>query len=311
MLYGLYWFVAGLAERGPLALVVDDAHLLDPASARFLLYLARRIGSLPVLLVVALRPGDPVKLAALSELAERVLPLSPLSVDASATLVRAALGPRADEALCRSCHDATHGNPFYLHELAGALKAEGERPSVELARRVRTLGVSAIATNVLLRLARLGADCEQLAQAVAILGPGAALRHAAALASLDRERAGSGADAMRTADLLSDGRTLSFVHPIVNETISSQLPAARRAELHGAAARLLAADGAPTDRVAAHLLSSEPYGEPWVVAALRAAARDAVARGAPEAASSYLRRALIEPPAQKRSPGGPAGAGAR
>jgi tetratricopeptide (TPR) repeat protein len=119
-----------------------------------------------------------------------------------------------------------------------------------------------------------------------------------ALASLDRERAGSAADAMRTADLLSHGRRLSFVHPIVNETISSQLPAARRAELHGAAARLLAADGAPADRVAAHLLSSEPYGEPWVVEALRAAARDAVARGAPEAASAYLRRALIEPPAQ-------------
>ena len=57
VLHGLYWFVAGLAERGPLALVVDDAHLLDAASARFLLYLAQRIGSLPVLLVVAMRPG--------------------------------------------------------------------------------------------------------------------------------------------------------------------------------------------------------------------------------------------------------------
>ena len=33
-----------------------------------------------------------------------------------------------------------------------------------------------------------------------------------------------------------------------------------------------------------------------MVEALRAAARDALARGAPEAASSYLRRALTEPP---------------
>lgn len=137
VLHGLYWFVAGLAERGPLALLVDDAHLLDPASARFLLYLARRIGSLRVLLVVALRPADPVRTAAFSEVAERVLPLSPLSVDSSATVVRAVLGPRADEVLCRSCHDATQGNPFYLRELAGALKAEGERPSVDLARRSR------------------------------------------------------------------------------------------------------------------------------------------------------------------------------
>jgi predicted ATPase len=175
VLHALYWLVAGLAERGPLALVVDDAHLLDPASARFLLYLGRRIDSLPVLMLVASRPGDPVRLAALSELAVRVLPLAPLSVEASATLVRRALGQRADEELCRSCHDATHGNPFYLRELAAALKAEGGRPSVELAERVRSLGINAIATNVLLRLTRLGPDCEQLAQSVAILGPGAGL----------------------------------------------------------------------------------------------------------------------------------------
>lgn len=297
VLHGLYWLVAGLAERSPLALVVDDAHLLDPASTRFLVYLARRIDSLPVLLVVASRPGDPVRLGALSEPAARVLALGPLSVQASVTLVRRTLGPRADEGLCHSCHEATHGNPFYLRELAGALKAEGERPSVELAERVRALGVGAISTNVLLRLARLGPDCEQLAQAVAVLGPGAALRHAAALASLDRGSAGAAADTMRAADLISDASTLSFVHPIVNETIASQLPAGRRSELHGAAARLLAADGAPSDRVAAHLLSAEPFGEEWAVQALRAAARDALASGAPEAASSYLRRALSEPPA--------------
>jgi DNA-binding CsgD family transcriptional regulator len=296
VLHGLYWLVAGLAERAPLALIVDDAHLLDPASGRFLIYLARRIDSLPVLLVVASRPGDPVRLAELSELAARVLPLAPLSVEASATLVRRTLGPRADEALCRSCHEATHGNPFYLRELAGALRTEGERPSVQLAERVRALGIGAIAANVLLRLARLGPDCERLAQALAILGPGSALRHAAALASLDRRPAGSAADAMRAADLISDAATLSFVHPIVNETIASQLPAGRRAELHGVAARLLASDGAPSDRVAAHLLSAEPFGEVWAVQALRAAARDALARGAPEAASSYLRRALSEPP---------------
>jgi DNA-binding CsgD family transcriptional regulator len=116
------------------------------------------------------------------------------------------------------------------------------------------------------------------------------------LASLDRDRAGFAADALRAADLMSEGPTLSFVHPILNETIVSQLPATRRADLHGAAARLLASDGAPSDRVAAHLLSAEPYGEPWVVDALRTAARDALARGAPEAASSYLGRALTEPP---------------
>ena len=92
VLHGLYWFVAGLADRGPLALVIDDAHLLDAASARFLLYLARRIDSVPVLLLVAMRPADPVRLAELSQLADRVLTLAPLSVQAIATDRRSARG---------------------------------------------------------------------------------------------------------------------------------------------------------------------------------------------------------------------------
>ena len=70
----------------------------------------------------------------------------------------------------------------------------------------------------------------------------------------------------------------------------------RRAALHGEAAHLLAADGASADRVAAHLLFAAPFGDERVVEALRLAARDALARGAPEAAVSYLRRALGEPP---------------
>ena len=58
VLYGLYWLVSGLAERAPIALLVDDAQWLDAASARFLVYLARRLDSLPVLLAVVVRSGQ-------------------------------------------------------------------------------------------------------------------------------------------------------------------------------------------------------------------------------------------------------------
>ena len=300
VLHGLYWLTADLADRGPLALLIDDAQWLDVASARFLVYLARRIGTLAVLVVVGLRRGETADGGdlgdALTQLAARVLRLAPLSEEAAGQLVRGVLGPRMDDELCRSCHAATRGNPFYLRELATALKAEGDRPSLELAARVRALGAGAIAANVLVRLARLGEDCEQLANALVVLGPDSRLRHAAALAALDRRRAESAADALHTAELLSTGPAWSFVHPIVSEAIASQLPPALRASLHGEAARVLAADGAPEDRVAAHLLSAEAFGEAWVVDALRSAARSALDRGAPEAAVDYLRRALAEPP---------------
>jgi DNA-binding CsgD family transcriptional regulator len=66
--------------------------------------------------------------------------------------------------------------------------------------------------------------------------------------------------------------------------------------MHGTAARLISESGASTDRVAAHLLMAEPFGDDWTCAALCSAAQDALAQGAPEAAVSYLRRALAEPP---------------
>jgi DNA-binding CsgD family transcriptional regulator len=300
VLHGLYWLVADLAAEAPMVLLVDDAQWLDAASSRFLLYLARRIDSLPVLLVVAVRTGETGEAQRLGPelemLADAALRIRPLTSDGSGHVVRGVLGPRADEELCRSCHEVTRGNPFYLRELALALKVDGGRPTVDLARRVRGLGVATISRRVLLRLARLGGDCERLAQALSILGPGATLRNVGALAGLERESAVEAVDRLHAADLLSAGSELSFVHPIVREAIAAQLPPARRAELHARAARILASERGSPDQVAAHLLSAEAYGDAWIVDALRAAAREAVTRGDPEAAVSYLRRALSEPP---------------
>jgi hypothetical protein len=54
--------------------------------------------------------------------------------------------------------------------------------------------------------------------------------------------------------------------------------------------------------VAAHLLLAEPAGDGWAVAELRSAASEALGRGAPAAAVSYLRRALREPPPKPDRP---------
>ena len=54
-------------------------------------------------------------------------------------------------------------------------------------------------------------------------------------------------------------------------------------------------------RVAAHLLACGPGGDRWVVQRLVDAGREALDRGAPEIAASYVRRALAlaEPPASR------------
>ena len=57
--HSVLWLCAAIAERRPLALVVDDAQWADRSSLEVLAYLARRIDDLPLLIAVGARADDP------------------------------------------------------------------------------------------------------------------------------------------------------------------------------------------------------------------------------------------------------------
>ena len=57
--HSVLWLCSALAERRPLALVVDDAQWADRPSLEVLAYLARRIEDLPLLIVIGARADDP------------------------------------------------------------------------------------------------------------------------------------------------------------------------------------------------------------------------------------------------------------
>ena len=58
VLNGLYRLATNIAERKPLALVVDDLHWADAPTLRWLSFLARRLEGVPLLVVVSLRPPE-------------------------------------------------------------------------------------------------------------------------------------------------------------------------------------------------------------------------------------------------------------
>ena len=150
---------------------------------------------------------------------------------------------------------------------------------------------------MLARLARLGPSATALAQCVAVLEE-CSLAEAGALADLDPRLAAVAADQLAREGILRPGRPLGFVHPIVAATIVDEIPGAELAVYHARAARLLAAAGADAERVALHLLATEPGGDSWSVTQLRVAAARALGRGAADVAGAHLRRALAEPPAE-------------
>jgi DNA-binding CsgD family transcriptional regulator len=298
VVHGLYWLTVNLARRGPVLLVVDDGHWCDRPSLRFVLYLARRLEGLPVAIVLAARAHEPGADAELlgqisAQPVARVLAPAALTVGAVGELIRASLGS-PDERFVLACHDAAGGNPFLTHELLAALGRDGISPSAASVTTISALGPSTVGHAIVLRLARLPEAAGRLARAVAVLGGGVHLRHAAVLAALDERQASEAADALAAVEILKSELPLEFVHPIVRAAVYDDLAPAARSLAHGRAGRLLAADRADSELVAAHLLASEPIGEPWAVEQLRIAASTALVRGAPESSRAYLERALAE-----------------
>ncbi len=299
-LHGLYWLVANLAADGPLVLVVDDAHWADEPSQRFLNYLANRLEGLPVLLVVGTRPAESVALVSLRAAVGAdpdAVHLEPgaLSEGAIAELTRVALDADPAAEFVSAVRDATGGNPFYVDRLLDTLAADAIAPTADRAGVVGTLGPKTVSHAVLLRLLRLPAGADRVAKAVAVLGVEAELRRVLALADVDLATGAELAQALAQAHILEDRTPLQFAHPIVRQAVDGEIGAAERALLHARAAQLLHTDGVDANRLAPHLLATEPAGEGWRVTMLREAAESALNAGAPENAVRLLKRALREP----------------
>jgi DNA-binding CsgD family transcriptional regulator len=304
VLHGLYWLVANLAERSPLLLAIDDIQWADAPSLRFLLYLARRLEGLPVALVLALRIGetvvdDDVMRALQLEAHPPALEPRPLSPQGTRALTSSRLGQAVTERLGQACHEATLGNPFLLLELLHQLRDRADESQQEAVGRVTS---ERLAAAILLRIDGVDRFAPTLCRATAILGESASVETIAALAGLQANTAADVADALARAEVLESGPGLRFVHPLVRTAVYDAMPPATRARQHARAAHLLQEADRGPEAVAVHLMLTEPVGDQRTVEVLREAARFAMTRGAPEAATELLQRAKREPPSAATRP---------
>src|SRR3954454_1511025 len=203
--------LSAYSEGGPLAILVDDAHLLDASSADALLFAARRLVADPIGVILTVREGEPSLLDGSDLRVVRVPGLD--RADAAELLREAHVGGDAAERLYR----ATGGNPLALLELApeaarlaaaptDAPFAISARISAAFARRVRMLPER---TRRVLLLAAAGGsrDPAALAPAAAAVGVGLGLEELT-----DAEEAG--------LVELESGR-FDFRHPLVRSAVYS------------------------------------------------------------------------------------------
>jgi ATP/maltotriose-dependent transcriptional regulator MalT len=298
LVHGLYWCAVNLAEHRPAALFIDDVHWADDLSLRSLIYLAQRLDDLPIVLIAAIRTGDPtaasefvMQLSSIS--GSRSLRPTELTLDAARQVLMAAELPAPlPEEFVLASWQTTQGNPFLLRELVAAMQAEPDSWRAPDAESLKAFAPHTVGRSVVLRLSRLGSDAVRLARASAVLGGETSLARAARLAELDLPVAVAAAQRLLSAQILADIDPVAFTHPMIRTAVYCEFPLGERLGAHLAAAQLLAGEGAGPEQTSHHLLNGTPTDEPWAGEALHEGARAAARKGAPATAVRYLRRAL-------------------
>ena len=293
-----------LAAQGPVLVAVDDAQLLDAASAGALQIALRRLRAEPIGVLATVRLG--AERASSVEL-ERVLPetkvvelsVGPLSLAAVHSLLESRLDLDLTRPELTRVHEATAGNPFFALELGRELVRTGTRPAAG-----RALPMPDSLQELLGdRLARLPAHTSDvLLQTAALARPTVELVTAA---YGDQEPVLEALEAaVREGVVKLDDSSVRFTHPMLASISYDQAPVWKRRAVHRSLANVVA----DVEERARHLALAAEGPDEVVAAYLDAAAEQAAARGAPRAAGELSELAAeLTPgdprPAQRRQLG--------
>jgi DNA-binding NarL/FixJ family response regulator len=287
VLRGLGEALLELAARGPVVIGVDDAHYADVSSLECLLYLARRLRTTPILVVLnqclPTRQEYPRTHAELlRQLDCRHIRLEPLSHHGVTELLAHSLGPKRAERLGAACHTMSGGSPLLVRALI-----EDHQTSLTTIATEMVPG-DAFAQAVATCLYRFGSPVQETAMVMAMLGVQGSSEVLGTLLDLDPESTAQAVTALEKVGLLHDGR---FRHDAVQAAVLAGLDTGERAELRGRVARELYHDGVAAPVVAAHLLAAGSAEAAWSVPVLREAADHALADNQSILAIKYLRLA--------------------
>lgn len=250
-------FLAAIASRGPLVLVLDDLQWADAATFDLLVHVAGRSQSAALLVVGAYREDEVQENAAfvraLAELNRRrllvTLRLDRLDVSEGRLLAGNLLGGEMAPDVADLLHRHGEGNPFFLEELLRALVDEGalffhdgqwtlrELPGRLLPPRV--------AEAIRMRTARLDPAVVDVLRTAAVVGRSCDSSLLARVAQIDVEEVEERLLEAARADLIrpdADG-TYTFTHDMVRETLQDEVGRARRRRLHLAIGEALEVEG--------------------------------------------------------------------
>jgi GMP synthase-like glutamine amidotransferase len=281
---GALWLLAAAAEEAPLLVCVDDAHLLDDASLEAFSFIAGRIGSEGIALLVA-TGGDPGTFGA-----AEIVELQPLDRAASLTLLERRFGEGLSPTVVAEVVDVARGNPLALREIPLSLTPGQRVGSVPLGDTLITCRSAERA--ILARISALGEEARRALLVVALScgEDGETIAQALKSARLSLADLRAAEEAALVA--ISGGR-FSFPHPLVRSTV---VYGALRSERRAAHAALAGASN--SDSSTWHAALAAPGPDEAIAASLEDAAGRALSRHAHSAAARALELAARLSPAR-------------
>jgi DNA-binding CsgD family transcriptional regulator len=269
--------LAAAAESHPILCVVDDAHMIDPASASALVFAARRVKAEGIAMLFAVDGEGPSSFAGLETLS-----LDGLDAEAARELLQERACAEVAPEVARRITRAAGGNPRALVNAAAALSAD------ELAGRAplpTPLPVGAAADPRYLSSAAALSPAAQDALVTAAAADTQTL-HAIAQEALPGVSAAA-LEECEAAELIAfeNGR-LKFRHALIREAVYYAASPPKQRAAH----RALAA-ASSGERRALHLAAAATGPDEAVAFELEAAAESALHRGSHVVALNWFLRA--------------------
>jgi DNA-binding CsgD family transcriptional regulator/tetratricopeptide (TPR) repeat protein len=249
-----------LAVGHTVVVAIDDVQWLDPSSSRSLAFALRRLGPVPVALLVSRRDKDGDPLGIRDAFGDRAIDmaLGPLSMGAIGRILREQVSETMPRREVVRIHDLAGGNPYFALELARA--GGGGRLPANLRDLIGR------------RLSEVDAEAIPAIELASVSGP-------ASIGAFPNERALDRAVALGLLE--THGHIVRFSHPLIAAAAYDNLGPGRRRELHRQCAR----SANSIESRARHLALATDGPDAATASLLDEASRAAASRGAPEAAA--------------------------
>jgi DNA-binding SARP family transcriptional activator/tetratricopeptide (TPR) repeat protein len=234
--FALIDLLDAVASETALAIWVDDAHLLDAASAAVLNALFERHDSIAVMLVCCHRGSQTGPIRVTSSTHCRIHHLTPLSDDAGLQVMKELLprGP-SDDAFLRSCVERSGGNPYYLHAIAYATRSDHltDPTPFDIKQFAATSYFG------------LSSDSRALFEVCLLLGSFATIERVRAIAEVDGPALVAALRDLETSGMLYfSGSELRCAHALLAEAAYPLIPTAVAALIHHRIAQALEMESA-------------------------------------------------------------------